>query len=111
MHEQKIHLGEGTSEEMWKSLESIHEIKGAHSAINLLQNFHSLHANNDTDIVEHLNKLKSYYVQINQAQSKAFQVSEIQLKATIVVSLPASWDTYTEPYIGEYTSGTQGDYM
>ena len=40
--EQKIHLGEGSAEEMWKRLAAIHEIKGATTAISLLQNFHSL---------------------------------------------------------------------
>ena len=42
MHEQKIHLGEGSAEDMWKRLAAIHEIKGATTAISLLQNFHSL---------------------------------------------------------------------
>ena len=108
-HDQKIHLDEGTSEEMWKSLESIHEVKGAQTAINLLQNFHGIHANDDMDIVEHLKKLKSYHVCINQACSKSFKVSEVEFKATIASSLPLSWDTYTEPYVGEYDK-TQPDY-
>ena len=108
--DQKIHLGDGTSEEMWKNLESIHEIKGAHSAVSLLRNFHGLRADDETNIIEHLNKLKAYYVQINQARSKAFRISEVQFKATIAVSLPASWDTYTEPYIGESVGETQVDY-
>ena len=35
-HEQKIHLREGSAEEMWKRLVAIHEIKGETTAISLL---------------------------------------------------------------------------
>ena len=51
--------------------------------------------------------MESYYVRLNQARSKAFAISKIQFKATIVVSLPSSWDIYTEPYIGESMDDTQ----
>lgn len=84
-HEHKIHLGEGTLEEMWKNLKSIHEIKGVHSAINLLQKFHSLHADDDTDIVKHLNKLKSYYVCINQVGRYRFSTG------TNILTQTATW--------------------
>jgi hypothetical protein len=61
--------------------------------------FHTI-AEENTNINGHLNKLKSYWERIVQIGNPDFHISNPLFIVIISSSLPMSWDTFTEPYVG-----------
>ena len=53
-----------------------------------------------TNLLKHLDRLKSYHDCINRFPNGKFHVLDTHFKAIISVSLPSSWQTYVEPYNG-----------
>jgi len=88
------------SAEMWKCLEAIHESCEHQTTTAYIHNlWHTIAAEGD-DILEHLGKLRKYYQNINHIADEDFKLSDKLFKVAIFSSLPASWDTFTEPYVG-----------
>ena len=88
------------SAEMWKCLEAIHESHGHQMTTAYIHNlWHTITAKGN-DIPEHLGKLRKYYQNVNCIADEDFKLSNKLFKVTISSSLPASWDTFTEPYVG-----------
>ena len=52
------------------------------------------------NIEEHLTKLKGAWEYLVGLQAEDFIVSNIQFKALVASSLPLSWDTITNSYVG-----------
>ena len=96
-----IHVGQcSTSQAMWESLEAVHESKGHQTIVSIIRNLFHTKADEDSDINGHLNQLKQYWERINQMNEENFKISDVLFKIIISSSLPLSWDTFTEPYVG-----------
>ena len=85
---------------MWTSLEAVHESRGYGYAIALKQSLFRACAEEGDNIIEHLNKLKEIWEKLNMLNNKNFNVPDMQFKTIIASSLPASWDIFTDPYVG-----------
>jgi len=66
-------------------------------------------ASDGDDITEHLTQLKRKWKQLNVLDNTDFRISDIQFKTIIASSLPPSWDTFTEPYVGRHIGATEND--
>ena len=89
-----------TSFECWKQLLALYENKTHDTIITYTHNFHQLQAVNGDDILKHLVQLRQYYLRINLTTDPDFCISDTQFKVIISSSLPQSWDTFTEDYVG-----------
>ena len=98
---QMIHVARlQTSADMWLALQAIHETKGHLSAIAAQCALFGTHAEEGDDIVTHLAMLKGRWETLNMIDAEDFTITDIQFKGIIATSLPASWDSYTEPFVG-----------
>jgi len=89
-----------TSHENWCNLEAIHDAKSHQTTIGIIQNLYRTTAAKENNILDHLNQLKLYWECINLMADDDFKVSDNQFKVLISSSLPSSWDTFTEGYVG-----------
>lgn len=89
-----------TAKAMWDSLEAVHDSKGHQTIVSTIRNLFHTSADDNTNISEHLNKLKQYWERINLLNDKDFTISDVLFKVIISSSLPLSWDAFTEPYVG-----------
>ena len=90
----------GTPFECWKQLLSLYENKTHNTIIAYTRNLHQLRAVDRDDIPKHLVQLRQYYLRINLTADPDFCISDAQFKVIISLSLPQSWDTFTEDYFG-----------
>ena len=98
-----------TAKAMWESLEAVHESKGHQTIVSIIRNLFHTKASEDSNINEHLNQLKKYWERINQMNDEDFKISDILFKIIISSSLPLSWDTFTESYVGGRKGMTETD--
>ena len=89
-----------TAQTVWQNLEAIHESKGHQTIISIIRNLFHTKAEEGSNITEHLAKLKEYWERINQINEDNFRISDTLFKIIISSSLPLSWDTFTESYVG-----------
>ena len=94
----------GTSFECWKQLLALYENKTHDTIITYTRNLHQLQAVDRDDIPKHLVQLRQYYLQINLTADPNFHISDAQFKVIISSSLPQSWDSFTEDYVGRRTN-------
>jgi gag-polypeptide of LTR copia-type len=99
-----------TAKEMWSSLAAIFELKAHLTLRAYKRNLESLKADEDTDIIKHLDQLKIYWEQINSSPNKEHHISDFNFKLTIGDSLPTSWDNFTDPYINITTEDPITEY-
>ena len=98
---QMIHIGQSTmASAMWSSLEAVHKSKGHQTIIAIIRNLFHTTAEEDANISNHLNKLKTYWEHINAMDNEDFKISDPLFKVVISSSLPLSWDAFTELYVG-----------
>ena len=98
---QMVHVARlNTASEIWTSLRAIHETKDYGSAIALQCGLFELRAKEGGDIIKHLTQLKQQWEHLNILDSPRFHIPDIQFKTLIASSLPATWDVFTEPYMG-----------
>ena len=103
-----VHVGQcTTAQAMWESLEAVHESKGHQTIVSIIRNL--FHTSAEENINDHLNQLKQYWERINQINEENFKISDILFKIIISSSLPLSWDTFTEPYVGGHKGLTETD--
>lgn len=101
-------LGCDTSCELWQRLEAVHKRSGYQAMA-----FASVRAliltirEEGTDICDRLDKLQHYWVRINLLGDDNLKISDRFLKAIIAVSLPRTWDAFTERYVEGSTSSHQ----
>jgi hypothetical protein len=99
-----------SAKEMWSSLAAIFESKAHLTLRAYKRNLESLKADEDTDIIKHLDQLKIYWERINSSPNKDHHISDFNFKLTIGDSLPASWDNFTDPYINITTDDPITEY-
>jgi hypothetical protein len=96
-----VHVGQcDTAKGMWDNLEAVHESKGHQTIVSIIRNLFHTKADETSDINEHLNQLKIYWERINQMNEENFKISDVLFKIIISSSLPLSWDSFTESYVG-----------
>jgi hypothetical protein len=61
------------------------------------------------DIPKHLAQLRHYYLRINLTADPDFKISDAQFKVIISSSLPKTWDSFTEDYVGRRTDVEEKD--
>jgi gag-polypeptide of LTR copia-type len=85
---------------MWQSLLDVYETKSHQTIFAVIQNlFHSTATDQD-NILDHVITLKKYRECINLMDDDDFKISDIFFKVILSSSLPESWDTFMEPYVG-----------
>ena len=89
-----------TTHKMWLSLEAVYEEKSHHTVVVNIRNLLRTSANENTNISDHLKMLKTYWERINLISNDDFKLPDMYFKVIISSSLPASWDTFTETFIG-----------
>ena len=105
-----VHVSQcSTAKAMWDNLEVVHESKGHQTIVSVIRNLFHTKASEDSNISEHLNQLKKYWERINQMDDEDFKISDIFFKVIISSSLPLSWDTFTESYVGGRKGMTEID--
>ena len=105
-----VHIqSDATSYKAWKSLEAIYEDKSLQTAVAVIRNLWHTTADEDTNINDHLTTLKKYWERLNLVNDDNFKIPEIQFKIAIASSLPSSWDSFTEPYVGIYKDSDAGN--
>ena len=98
---QMAHISQSrTSCESWSNLEAVHDAKSHQTTIGITRNLYRTSAEEGDNISEHLNKLKRYWERINLMADDDFKVSDNQFKVLISSSLPSTWDTFMEAYVG-----------
>jgi hypothetical protein len=95
---------------MWSSLAAIFEPKAHLTLRAYKRNLESLKADEDTDLIKHLDELKIYWERINSSPNKDHHISDFNFKLTIGDSLPSSWDNFTDPYINITTDDPITEY-
>ena len=96
-----IHVGQSvTAHAVWSNLEAVHESKGHQTITAIIRNLFRTTAEEDANISEHLNTLKTYWERINLIDDEDFRIPDVLFKGIISSSLPLSWDAFTEPYVG-----------
>ena len=89
-----------TTHKMWLSLEAVHEEKSHHTIVMNIHNLLHTSADENTNISDHLTTLKTYWERINLISNDDFKLPDMYFKVIISLSLPASWDTFTETFVG-----------
>jgi hypothetical protein len=89
-----------TAHAIWQSLQAIHETRDYQIAISIQRTLFRRCASDGDDIIDHLTQLKRDWERLNIIDDSDFRVTDIQFKTIIASSLPPSWDTFTEPYVG-----------
>ena len=85
---------------MQQSLLNVYETKSYQTIITVTQNpFHSTATDQD-NILDYVITLKKYWEHINLMNDDDFKISDIFFKLILSSSLPESWDTFMEPYVG-----------
>ena len=98
-HTQHIHIKHfNNAWAMWIALEAVHEPKGHFIIVNIECMLFYTKAEEGNDLVEHTNKLKTYWEQVNAFDILEYNISNVQFKGIITGSLPLSWDLFTAPY-------------
>ena len=98
---QMIHIGRvKTAYETWQNLSAVYVPKGHQVATAVLRTYYDTRAREGDDIVQHLSELKELWERLNLFGDKAYQISDTTFKSHIASSLPPSWDTFTESYVG-----------
>ena len=91
--EETVHVGQcRTANLMWNSLEVVHESKGHQTIIAIICNLFHTVAKDNTNISEHLGRLKTYWERINLIGDNK-KITDLLFKIIISSSLPASWDS------------------
>jgi len=94
-----------TLAQLWQSLRAIHETRG-HSAVTAAKRtFYGMCADNDTNIPEHIAKMRRQYNKLSQMGCK---ISDEEYKSVFVMSLPSTWDYFIASYQGTHTSPEKG---
>jgi hypothetical protein len=95
-----VHVSQcNTAKAMWDSLEAVHETKGHQTTVSIIRNLFHTKAEEDSNIIEHLNQLKQYWDRIIQMDDGDFRISNTLFKIIISSSLQLSWDMFTESYV------------
>ena len=90
-------------------LDAVHESKGHQTIVSIIRNLFHTKADENSNINDHLNQLKQYWERINQIDDDDFKISDVLFKVIISSSLPLSWDTFTESYVGGRKGVTETD--
>jgi hypothetical protein len=89
-----------SAEVMYLVLSMTHESK-AHQTVNHIQCLlYEMKAITGTNILKHMDTLKSHCDCINQFPNLEFHILDTQFKSIISVSLPSSWKHFIESYNG-----------
>jgi hypothetical protein len=105
-----VHVSQcNTAKAVWDSLEAVHETKGHQTIVSIIRNLFHTKAEEDSNIIEHLNQLKQYWERITQMDDGDFRISDTLFKIIISSSLPLSWDMFTESYVGSRKGVTETD--
>ena len=94
---------------MWVALEAIHEPKGHLTVVSIQRMLFYTRVDENNDLIEHTNKLKTHWERINAFDILEYNVSNISFKGIITGSLPPSWDTFTAPYTNQYKNMGSND--
>src|ERR1700730_1564675 len=99
--QQLIHINQcATSNEIWETLQAIFETRNEGTAISYQRTLYECRAHDGDNIDDHINQLKKHVDRLNSIHDESFTISDSNFKGILITSLPASWDPFTQQYIG-----------
>ena len=90
-----------TSNEMWNALRKLHESGGKTTLTNYMTILFQTCTTNNDKILKHLDTLKDTWECINTLASKHLHISDKLFKVVISISLPHSWDVFTNKFVND----------
>lgn len=95
-----VHISQCTTTQcMWLNLKAIHETKSHYTAITHICNLLHTIADEDTNVGDHLMNMKRCWEKINLISNDNFKLPDLFFKVIIALSLPSSWDAFTNPFV------------
>jgi gag-polypeptide of LTR copia-type len=88
-----------TAAAMWSSLQAVHESSGHLTAMMMKRNLLQTRAKEGDDISQHVAKMKVDWEHICQIGTQRTIIDDASFKEILALSLPHSWDDFTQPYI------------
>jgi gag-polypeptide of LTR copia-type len=88
-----------TSHDMWRSLVAVYEPPGFENPVEISRCLTQTRADEEEDIVEHIEQLKEYWEQLNMRNFTCFTMTDECFKHILSFSLPPSWDDFTSKLI------------
>ena len=99
--QQLIHINQcATSNEIWETLQAIFETRNEGTAISYQRTLYECRACDGDNIDDHINQLKKHVDRLNSIHDESFTISDSNFKGILITSLLASWDPFTQQYIG-----------
>jgi transposase InsO family protein len=90
----------------WNNLKTVHETRSQSSALLAKRTFYSMRAEDDGLITDHVTEMTK---QRNELGNMGCEISEAEFKAVLVMSLPKSWTTWTQSYLGAHADKGDSD--
>jgi len=90
----------------WQNLKTIHETRSQSSALLAKRNFYSLRAEESCVMTEHVTEMTK---KRNELSNMGCDITEAEYKAVLVMSLPKSWATWTQSYLGAHADKGDSD--
>jgi hypothetical protein len=93
---------------MYEGLASTHEDMGFYT-VNNIENLQTVKASDGDDLLKHLDTLKGLRDRMNEFPNPDFHLPDVCFKTIISNSLPRSWRSLVEPYMGNAKNANNPD--
>jgi hypothetical protein len=103
-----IHL-KRTEHTMYEGLASTHEDMAFYTVNNIENLLQTAKATDSDDLLKHLDTLKGLRDSMNEFPNPDFHLPDVRFKTIISNSLPWSWQSFVEPYMGNAKNANDPD--
>src|ERR1700689_947443 len=98
-----------TAHTMYEGLASTHEDMAFYTVNNIENLLQTAKATNSDDLLKHLDTLKGLRDRMNEFPNPDFHLPDVHFKTIISNSLPRSWRSFVEPYMGNAKNANNPD--
>src|SRR6202790_1210258 len=98
-----------TAHAMYQGLASTHEDMAFYTVNNIENLLQTAKATDNNDLLKHLDTLKGLRDHMNEFPNPDFHLPDVRFKTIISNSLPRSWRSFVEPYMGNAKNANDPD--
>ena len=98
-----------TAHAMYEGLASTHEDMAFYTVNNIENLLQTAKATDSDDLLKHLDTLKKLRDHMNEFPNPDFHLPDVRFKTIISNSLPQSWRSFVEPYMGNAKNANDPD--
>src|SRR6202041_3153013 len=98
-----------TAHAMYQGLASTHEDMAFYTVNNIENLLQTAKATDSDDLLKHLDNLKGLRDRMNEFPNPDFHLPDVRFKTIISNSLPRSWRSFVEPYMGNAKNANDPD--